>query len=52
MSGCIRCDISLTSVQAFVVFLPGQGWNVGSIPIIHSDWGERGLECPAQAGGV
>ncbi len=30
-------DISLTTVQVFGVYLPGGGWNMGSVPIISYD---------------
>ena len=29
-----EADISLTAIQLFASFLPGNGWNVGSMPII------------------
>lgn len=31
-------SVSLTSTQAFLTFLPGGGWNVGTTPLITYDW--------------
>ena len=37
VGGSGDADISLTTVQAFATFLPGGGWNVGSVPIMTYD---------------
>jgi hypothetical protein len=37
VAGSGDADISLTSAQLFGVYLPGGGWNVGSIPILSYD---------------
>jgi hypothetical protein len=31
-------DISLTTINMFVAYLPGGGWNLGSYPIVSYDW--------------
>lgn len=31
-------EINVTSSQLFAIYLPGDGWNVGSVPIVTYDW--------------
>jgi hypothetical protein len=37
VAGSGDADISLTSIQLFGIYLPGGGWNVGSVPILGYD---------------
>ena len=37
VGGSGDADISLTTVQVFATYLPGGGWNVGSVPIMTYD---------------
>jgi len=37
IGGSGDADISLTTVQVFATYLPGGGWNVGSVPIMTYD---------------
>jgi hypothetical protein len=38
VAGSGNRDVSLTTLQAFAVALPGKGWNIGTNPIINYDW--------------
>jgi hypothetical protein len=37
VGGSGDADISLTTINVFATYLPGGGWNVGSVPIINYD---------------
>jgi len=39
-------SFSNTQVQAFLTFLPGGGWNVGSTPIMNYDWTAKQWSVP------
>ena len=39
-------NYSNTQIQAFLTFLPGGGWNVGSTPIMNYDWKARQWTVP------
>jgi hypothetical protein len=51
VAGSSNLDISLTTVQAFAVVLPGGGWNVGSIPIMTYDWENEDWSIPLNLAG-
>ena len=39
-------NFSNTQIQAFLMFLPGDAWNVGSTPIMNYDWTSRQWSVP------
>lgn len=41
-------DISLTTITAFYVHLPGGGWNYGTGPIMSYDWNAEQWTIPLQ----
>lgn len=46
VAGWADKGFSNTQIQAFLTFLPGGGWNVGSTPIMNYDWKARQWTVP------
>lgn len=38
IAGWTDKTVNLTTIQIFATYLPGGGWNVGSLPVINYDW--------------
>jgi hypothetical protein len=51
IAGSGNLDISLTTVQAFGIYLPGGGWSVGTIPIMSYDWESEDWSVPLNVTG-
>ncbi len=48
IAGSGDADVNLSTIQLFLTYLPGGGWNVGSGPIITYDWESEQWTVPLQ----
>lgn len=46
IAGWTDNSVNLTTIQAFLTWLPGDGWNVGSSPIMTYDWDAKQWTIP------
>lgn len=48
IAGSGDADINLTTITAFYTYLPGDGWSVGTAPIMNYDWNSDQWTIPLQ----